>query len=80
MEEMALHFTLKDEPNQIVVLYNWLQAGTTTGDRHTKRTDRFHQRMCLVSNAQIISNSFKKEKKKEKEKQLFDSVGVWAAI
>ena len=36
MEEMALSFTLKDEPNQIVVFYNWLQAGTTTGDQHQK--------------------------------------------
>lgn len=63
MEEMALSFTLKDEPNQIVVFYNWLQAGTTTGDRHQKWTDRFHQRTCLVSNAQIISNSFKKKRK-----------------
>lgn len=68
MEEMALRFTLKDELNQIVVFYNWLQAGTTTGDRHQKWTDRFHQRMCLVSNAQIISNSFKKGKRKRKRK------------
>lgn len=36
MEEMALSFTLKDEPNQIVGFHNWLQAGTTTGDRHKK--------------------------------------------